>query len=83
MRAAEKPIRDPQYAYRSLSIPAHCEESEFRKRYRPFLLDESIQVTDWISRLELATVTKMAEEEFKNTGRRLQVLVLYGSLRER
>lgn len=83
MHATEKPIRDPPYACRSLSIPVESDHSDLRRRYRPFLLDERTQATDWVSRLELSTVTKMAEEEIKKTGQRLQILVLYGSLRER
>jgi arsenical resistance protein ArsH len=83
MRAADKPIRDPDYAYRSLAIPAISEDPELRQLYRPFLLEDSIQATDWISRLELATVTEMAEGDIKKTGERLRVLVLYGSLRKR
>lgn len=83
MRAAEKPIRDPDYAYLTLAISAKSEDPKFRQRYRPFLLDDIIQNSDWISQLELATVTEMAEEDLKKTGQRLRVLVLYGSLRKR
>jgi arsenical resistance protein ArsH len=83
MRAIEKPIRDPEYAYRTLAISAKSEDYEFRKRYRPFLLDDIVQNSDWISRLELATVTEMAEGDLKKTGQRLRVLVMYGSMRKR
>jgi arsenical resistance protein ArsH len=83
MRATEKPIRDPEYAHRTLAIPVQSEDPDFRKRYRPFVSEDSAQNTDWVSRLELATVTKMAEEDIKKTGQRLRVLVLYGSLRKR
>jgi arsenical resistance protein ArsH len=83
MRATEKPLRDPEYAYRTLAVSANSEDSEFRNLYRPFLLDDTIQRTDWVSRLELATVVKMAEGDFNKTGERLKVLVLYGSLRTR
>lgn len=83
MRAFEKPKRNPEYAYKSLAIPDRSEDAEFRKRYRPFLLDDNIQDTDWVSQLELATVTKMVEEDIQKTGQRLRVLVLYGSLRQR
>jgi hypothetical protein len=83
MRAIAKPIRDPDYAYRTLAIPAKSEDSDFRQRYRPFLLDETVQSTDWVSQLELATATQMAEEDLQRTGQRLRVLVIYGSLRKR
>lgn len=83
MRATEAPIRDPEYAYRSLAISAKSEDHEFRQRCRPFLLDDVVQNSDWISRLELATVTKMAVEDLKTTGKRLRVLVIYGSMRKR
>jgi arsenical resistance protein ArsH len=83
MRATEKPMRDPKYAYRTLAIPAKSEDPEFRKRYRPFLLDDIVRNTDWISQLELATITKLAEEDIERTGERVRVLVLYGSLRKR
>jgi hypothetical protein len=83
MRATEPPIRDHEFAYRSLAISASSEDPEFRQRYRPFLLDAIVQDSDWISRLELATVTKMAAEDLKTTGKRLRVLVMYGSMRKR
>ena len=83
MRATNKPVRDSEYAYRCLAILANSEDSGLRELYRPFLLRDDIQGIDWVSRLELATVTKMAEEDFKKTGERLRVLVLYGSLRKR
>jgi arsenical resistance protein ArsH len=83
MRETGMPTRDPEYAYRTLAIPAKTEDPDFRQRYRPFMSEESSQNTDWVSRLELATVTKMAEEDIKRTGQRLRVLVLYGSLRTR
>ena len=83
MRATEKPMRDPDYAYRTLAISEKSEGPGIRQRYRPFLLDNNIQSTDWISRLELATVSKMADEDMQRTGERLRVLVLYGSLRKR
>jgi arsenic resistance protein ArsH len=54
-----------------------------RKAYRPFLLNPEVTSTDWISKLELSTVAKLAEEDLQKSGERLKVLVLYGSLRER
>jgi hypothetical protein len=83
MRITAKPARDSAYAYRSLAIPPTADELKVRQRYRPFLLDEETQATDWVSRLELATVTKMAREDLERTGERLRVLVLYGSMRKR
>jgi arsenic resistance protein ArsH len=54
-----------------------------RAKYRPFLLDAETSSSDWISELELETVTQMAEEDLFKTRSRLKVLVLYGSLRKR
>ena len=83
MRATSKPIADPSYAYHSLAMQASNEDDKFRKLYRPFLLNEEVPRSDWVSRLELATVTKMAQDDIEKTGERLRVLVLYGSLRKR
>lgn len=83
MRQIQKPIPDPSYAFQSLAISASEEDAEFRNTYRPFIQSEQIETTDWVSQLELATVTKMAREDFEKTGERLRVLVLYGSLRKR
>lgn len=83
MRATEPPRRDPAFAYRSLAITPDEDDPEVREKYRPFLLAEDIQTTDWISQLELATAAKMAYDDFQRTGSRLKVLVLYGSLRKR
>lgn len=66
-----------------LAIAETDDEPEIRSKYRPFLLDPEIEKTDWISELELDTTITMAEEDFHRTGRRLRVLVLYGSLRKR
>ncbi|CAD6588512.1 MAG: hypothetical protein ASARMPREDX12_003353, partial [Alectoria sarmentosa] len=52
-------------------------------RYRPFLLDEETRSSDWISALELDTVTEMAQKDLQATNQPLRVLVLYGSLRQR
>ena len=84
MRAIELPAPDPLFAYKSLAISEGEEEdSDLRAKYRPFLLPAEIRTSDWISRLELATVTKLAHADFRETGMRLRVLVLYGSLRNR
>ncbi|TKX26908.1 NADPH-dependent FMN reductase-like protein 1 [Elsinoe australis] len=83
MRQTTAPLRDPKMAYKSLAIPDHEDEPSIRAKYRPFLLSPSIQATDWISRLELATCTAMAAQDMQESGARLGVLVLYGSLRPR
>lgn len=83
MRDVELPPRDPHFAYRSLAIPTSEDDAEIRKMYRPFLLPDEIKLRDWVSRLELATVTKMVHDDFQSTKSRLRVLVLYGSLRKR
>lgn len=75
---------DAAYLDRTLAIPASKDDADVREKYRPFLRDESIANTDWIAKLELSTVMKMAEEDIKrNGGDRLKVLVLYGSMRSR
>lgn len=83
MRATEPPRRDPAFAYRSLAITPDEDDPDIREKYRPFLLAEDVQTTDWVSQLELATAAKMAHEDYQRTGSRLKVLVLYGSLRKR
>lgn len=53
---------------------------ETEARYRPFLLTEQQkQEEDWVAALELETVSAMVSA----SGRKLKILVLYGSLRER
>lgn len=55
-----------------------------RSKYRPFLLDERVAKSDWISKLELETVERMVQTDLDaNKAERLRVLVLYGSLRAR
>jgi hypothetical protein len=83
MRKATAPKRDPNFAYQSLALSAAGDDPVVQARYRPFLLSEETQQTDWISVLELATVTKMVYHDLQETGSRLKVLVLYGSLRKR
>ncbi|KAK5069363.1 hypothetical protein LTR51_008613 [Lithohypha guttulata] len=83
MRAVKLPPRDPSFAYTSLAISSDEDDPEIRSKFRPFLLSNDIQLTDWVSRLELATVTKMAHNDIQLTNSRLKVLVLYGSLRKR
>ena len=83
MRQTEAILGDPAFAYRSLAIPAEKDESDVRANYRPFILDPAVAEDDWVSKLELATVTEMAQRDLIRTGSRLKVLVLYGSLRQR
>ena len=82
-RLVEKPGIDPSYSSKSLAISEAEDDAEIRAKYRPFLLDERVRRTDWVAKLELATATKMAETDFHETGDRLKILVLYGSLRKR
>ena len=75
---------DPSYLNRTLEIPASEDDPEVRKAYRPFLLSSEVIQSDWVSKLELSTVMKMAEQELERSdGNRLKVLVLYGSMRSR
>ncbi|KAI6779864.1 uncharacterized protein J7T54_001952 [Emericellopsis cladophorae] len=66
-----------------LSISEAQDEPATRARYRPFLLDHEGAADDWVSELELDTVTAMAQADLEKTGARLKILVLYGSLRKR
>jgi arsenic resistance protein ArsH len=66
-----------------LAISEADDEPEIRAKYRPFLLDPEIEEADWISELELDTTISMAEANLQKTGKRLRILVLYGSLRKR
>lgn len=83
MRAVELPPRDPHFAYRSLALSTSDDDPEIRAKYRPFLLPSKVQSSDWISRIELANVAKLAYDDIVATKSRLKVLVLYGSLRKR
>ena len=74
---------DPAHAHRDLSVSAEDDDPAVRAAYRPFILDETTRRHDWISQLELSTVTKMAENDLMRTGQRIRVLVLTGSLRKR
>jgi arsenical resistance protein ArsH len=82
-REVERIEPDPLYSYRSLAVSEDEDDATIRKKYRPFLLDPETTSGDWISKLELSTVTKLAEADLQSTGERLKVLVLYGSLRQR
>lgn len=83
MRETKRIATDPTFSYHTLAPTAEHDDKEVRDRYRPFILSPSIERADWVSRLELATVTKLASEYLHNTGQALRVLVLYGSLRSR
>ncbi|RFU32805.1 hypothetical protein B7463_g3580, partial [Scytalidium lignicola] len=73
-----KPIEvDPEYSFRSFAISEEEDDPEIRDKYRPFILDSLITATDWISKLELGAVAKLAEENIQKTGERLRILVLY------
>ena len=75
---------DPAYQLRSFPIPLSEDDAEIRKLYRPFLLDQAVTTSDWVSRLELSSTLKMVEAEIISKKEdRLKVLVLYGSLRSR
>ena len=73
----------PAYHRRSVAIAESDDDPEIRTKYRPFLLDSKTVNEDWVSELELSTVTKMAEQDLEATGKRLKVLMLFGSLRRR
>lgn len=66
-----------------LAISEKDDDPEVRLKHRPFLLEPEIESTDWISQLELETAISMAEKDLQKTGKRLRILVLYGSLRKR
>ena len=82
-RFVEKPVIEPSYSFKSLAISEAEDDADIRAKYRPFLLDERVRRTDWVAKLELATATKMAERDLQETGDRLKILMLYGSLRKR
>jgi arsenic resistance protein ArsH len=66
-----------------LAISETQDDPAVRVKYRPFLLDPEVAAHDWVSALELDTVTSMVQEDLKKTDSRLKILVLYGSLRRR
>lgn len=59
------------------------DDPAIRARYRPFLLSDAVAASDWISRLELDRVIRLSLQDIEQTGQRLRILVLYGSLRTR
>lgn len=83
-RARKELEVDPAYQNRSFAISQAKDDAEVRRRYRPFLLDEEVEKSDWVSQLELSTVLKMVEDQVIANGQeRLKVLVLHGSMRNR
>ncbi|KAK6436985.1 hypothetical protein LTR95_006823 [Oleoguttula sp. CCFEE 5521] len=83
MRATKKLLTDKAYSFLSLAIPADKDDPTIRKSHRPFILDDEVTASDWVSRLELAKVTEMSHGSILQSGTRLRVLVIYGSLRTR
>lgn len=81
MRPTEAIVVDESFAFTSLAIPEDEDDATTRSTYRPFILSTEVTDVDWISRLELATVTEMSQKSIAATKHRLRVLVLYGSLR--
>lgn len=67
---------------KTLAIPSHKDDEEIRTKYRPFLLANEVEDTDWVSELELDEALDMARENIESAGSRLKVPVLYGSLRK-
>ncbi|KAJ4319099.1 hypothetical protein N0V94_004059 [Neodidymelliopsis sp. IMI 364377] len=83
-RARTELAVDPVYRSCSFAISQAEDDPEVRKNYRPFLLDEEISKSDWVSQLELSTTLKMVESQILNDSQeRLKVLVLHGSMRNR
>jgi arsenic resistance protein ArsH len=84
MRKVDRVTANPEFAHLSLAIPASEEHDAcIRSKYRPFLLDDAVAADDWVAKLELAAVTEMAQHDISTSGKRLRILVLYGSLRSR
>ena len=74
---------DAAYFDQTLEISSSEDETEIRSKYRPFLHDAETTKHDWISKLELSTAMKMAEDDLNRTKSRLKILMLYGSMRSR
>lgn len=67
----------------SVAISQAEDDADIRSKYRPFLLGPEVEDSDWISELELETVTSMVADSLAQKQTRPKVLVLYGSLRKR
>jgi arsenic resistance protein ArsH len=75
---------DAAFRHVSLAIPPSQDDATVRRDYRPFLQDDGLAESDWISQLELSTALKMVDTHISQPGgERLRVLVLYGSMRTR
>ena len=83
-RARNEISIDPTYSLRSFAIPKSEDDSIIREKYRPFLLNDEVSSDDWVAKLELSTILKMVEKHGLNSNdKRLRVLVLHGSMRNR
>ncbi|KAG9203465.1 hypothetical protein G6514_002832 [Epicoccum nigrum] len=83
-RARKELEVDPAYRHGSFALSQAQDDAEVRRKYRPFLLDEETEKSDWVAQLELSTALKMVEDQVvANGGERLRVLVLHGSMRNR
>jgi arsenic resistance protein ArsH len=83
-RARKELEVDPAYRHGSFALSQAQDDAEVRRKYRPFLLDEETEKSDWVAQLELSTALKMVEEQVvASGGERLRVLVLHGSMRNR
>lgn len=69
--------------HQTLAVAEEDDDPHVRSKYRPFLLDDETTATDWVSQLELETVEKLVKQDLHQTGTRLKILVLFGSLRRR
>lgn len=69
------------FEHPSLAIPPSEDNAEVRQKYRPFILDNATE--DWVSTLELTTAMELSAQELEKSNKRLNILVLYGSLRRR
>lgn len=70
----------------SLALCKSEDDPDVRRKYRPFILSNNpkeYQEEDWVNTLELTTVMNIAQNDLQQSGKRLKVLVLYGSLRKR
>lgn len=75
----------PMTNLQTLALNPKEDNLEVREKYRPFILsqDAADAAKDWVESLELTTALQMAESNLRLTNQRLNVLVLYGSLRSR
>lgn len=62
-----------------LTVPRGSIPREIAKKYQPFLLDPSVESSDWISELKLETVATMVQESMAEDHRRTKILVVFDS----